>query len=158
MAAVFLLLALAGASGHRLLRHPEQQRLAEGTNASVVAAEALGARLAQGSGANATGGAGAARHLPLRPNNLVEWRDEAEGCLTWCANLGDKCFRGCLDECAGALGPPPCLGFALQRSCFDACHSLEPAFACLQSVSANSTHTCHLQFNAALNLTGCPFR
>uniref|UniRef100_A0A7S1QTS4 Uncharacterized protein n=1 Tax=Alexandrium catenella TaxID=2925 RepID=A0A7S1QTS4_ALECA len=149
------LCSLPPASGHRMLRHPDHQQLGDGAN-EVVAAIVQARRLCavQGSEANST----ATRHLPLKPDSLAEWKDEAQGCLTWCASLGDTCFRGCLDDCSQALGPPPCAGFAMQKSCFDGCNSLVPAFDCLQNVTANNTHTCHLHFDAALNLTGCPFR
>mmetsp|Transcript_32061 Transcript_32061/g.68301 ORF Transcript_32061/g.68301 Transcript_32061/m.68301 type:complete len:157 (+) Transcript_32061:34-504(+) len=89
------------------------------------------------------------RHMPKRPGDLAEWKDEAQECLTWCGALGDKCFRGCLDDCTGALGAPPCASFALEPNCSSACEKLVPAYSCLLNVSATLTHECHLKFNEA---------
>jgi len=109
-------------------------------------------------------GASAARtrHLPIPPNNLKEYHDAAQDCLTWCGSLDGKCFRGCLDDCAGALGPPPCAAFALEPECSPVCESLVPVHACLVEVSANSTHDCHAKILGVATdkfpSDNCPFR
>eukprot|EP00927_Polykrikos_kofoidii_P052519 TRINITY_DN46393_c0_g1_i1.p1 TRINITY_DN46393_c0_g1~~TRINITY_DN46393_c0_g1_i1.p1 ORF type:complete len:146 (-),score=13.16 TRINITY_DN46393_c0_g1_i1:87-467(-) len=90
------------------------------------------------------------KHRPAKPTDLASYKDAAAECLTWCSGLDkDTCFRSCLDDCAGYLGPPPCIGFALDVPCYDACNGLEPAFACLRSVVAGSTHECHVKLNNA---------
>merc|ERR1719230_1118612 len=100
------------------------------------------------------------KHMPMTPHNLKEWKSEAQGCLSWCGALGDNCFRGCLDDCVGHLGPPPCVGFALQPECHDACNSLDPSYQCLLTVGADATHECHMKFGEASSIPegGCPFR
>eukprot|EP00427_Karlodinium_veneficum_P007349 CAMPEP_0169085460 /NCGR_PEP_ID=MMETSP1015-20121227/13172_1 /TAXON_ID=342587 /ORGANISM="Karlodinium micrum, Strain CCMP2283" /LENGTH=151 /DNA_ID=CAMNT_0009145549 /DNA_START=71 /DNA_END=526 /DNA_ORIENTATION=+ len=83
------------------------------------------------------------QHLPMKPKNLAEYKSEAEGCLTWCGSLDDKCFKGCLNTCSNALGPPQCVGFALEKTCFDACNSLADPYGCLKTVDATNTAECH---------------
>merc|ERR1719326_2325277 len=96
------LLALVGAAGAVGLRRqgaPDAQAvLASASHANATVAVCVNAtRVIK-------------KHLPSKPDNLYEYRDEATGCLTWCADLGDNCFRGCMDECTYELGAPPCAG------------------------------------------------
>ena len=96
-------------------------------------------------------GVNASKHMPMKPANLADYKDEAGECLTFCTSLNatSSCFRGCLDDCTNALGPPPCVGFALEPPCHTACQKLEPAFACLATVAQDSTHECHIKLNDA---------
>mmetsp|Transcript_9531 Transcript_9531/g.29563 ORF Transcript_9531/g.29563 Transcript_9531/m.29563 type:complete len:164 (+) Transcript_9531:55-546(+) len=146
-----------GASGH-LLRRQQGPPLAH--VASVPVAAVAHSRVAcQVSKAGAAQNATRTRHLPDKPENLLEWKGEAEECLTWCASLKDRCFKGCVTECSQALGPPPCAAFALEKPCFDSCNTLTPAFGCLTKVAADSSHECHLLFNAATVPEGkCPYK
>jgi len=86
-------------------------------------------------------------HIPSKPSTLREYKEEAQECLTFCASLGNTCFRSCLDDCSKYLGPPPCIAFALQADCYETCGQLYSVYSCLSSVSASNTHECHLQFN-----------
>eukprot|EP00747_Dinoflagellata_sp_TGD_P162975 gnl/TRDRNA2_/TRDRNA2_181182_c0_seq1.p2 gnl/TRDRNA2_/TRDRNA2_181182_c0~~gnl/TRDRNA2_/TRDRNA2_181182_c0_seq1.p2 ORF type:complete len:152 (+),score=26.56 gnl/TRDRNA2_/TRDRNA2_181182_c0_seq1:80-535(+) len=98
------------------------------------------------------------KHLPSKPDNLYEYREEATGCLTWCADLGDNCFRGCMDDCTYALGPPPCAGFVIDKpQCYDTCEKLKPGFECMKTVQAGNTHECHGKFSSVtVDYNACP--
>merc|ERR1719456_1570910 len=85
--------------------------------------------------------------MPMKPTDLASYKSEAEECLTYCTQL-KECFRGCLDECTKALGPPQCVGFAMRKDCNDACNSLSAPFTCLASVTPANTADCHTKFAA----------
>ncbi|CAK0851454.1 unnamed protein product [Prorocentrum cordatum] len=67
------------------------------------------------------------------------------------------------DDCAGALGPPPCAAFALEPECSPVCDALVPVHECLVEVSANSTHDCHAKILGVTSTAefppgDCPYR
>mmetsp|Transcript_9779 Transcript_9779/g.17103 ORF Transcript_9779/g.17103 Transcript_9779/m.17103 type:complete len:159 (-) Transcript_9779:75-551(-) len=109
------------------------------------------AKLAVNTTANAT------RHMPKPYSNLVEYKDAAQDCLTWCGSLGSNCFKGCLDECTNHLKPPPCAAFVIDGgACAAECKALEPGYACLKTVTANNTQDCHLKLLNADVKSDCP--
>mmetsp|Transcript_13634 Transcript_13634/g.25041 ORF Transcript_13634/g.25041 Transcript_13634/m.25041 type:complete len:146 (+) Transcript_13634:83-520(+) len=97
-------------------------------------------------------------HVPPTPSSLAEYKDAAEGCLTSCATLDDKCFDGCIKDCTSSLGSPPCASFVFEQPCNEACGSLSTAYSCVLAVSPNATHECHIKFSAAaVPESGCPY-
>mmetsp|Transcript_76398 Transcript_76398/g.151124 ORF Transcript_76398/g.151124 Transcript_76398/m.151124 type:complete len:173 (-) Transcript_76398:37-555(-) len=151
---LFLTVSLVGLASGRLLSPP---------SLSPAVGKAVGAtRLLIGQGSakssavvaknNATldscaiASDGSKKHKPYKkPKNLAEFRDEAQGCLTWCGALKDKCFRGCLNTCTKALGLPPCAAFALDLRCTKGCKSFAPVFSCMKEITAKETAKCHLK-------------
>merc|ERR1719316_854476 len=90
------------------------------------------------------------QHKPLlKPKDLVEYKNAAEDCLSFCTGLQKKCFRDCLDTCTKALGPPQCVGFAMEKECNDACNGLTAPYKCLLTVKLDSTAECQEKFGKA---------
>mmetsp|Transcript_9432 Transcript_9432/g.24452 ORF Transcript_9432/g.24452 Transcript_9432/m.24452 type:complete len:150 (-) Transcript_9432:33-482(-) len=104
-------------------------------------------------------GAASSQHRPPLSKSLADYKGNAEECLSWCGGYSSKCFRGCLNDCVGHLKAPPCPAFVLSTDgCKDACDRLTPIYGCLQTVDANSTQDCHVQFaSATIPETGCPY-
>mmetsp|Transcript_107823 Transcript_107823/g.310567 ORF Transcript_107823/g.310567 Transcript_107823/m.310567 type:complete len:162 (-) Transcript_107823:122-607(-) len=114
-------------------------------------------RAGAGSG-NAACATGQAKHMPKTPKTLAEYKEEATGCLTWCSDLSDTCFAGCMSDCVGYLGEPPCVSFTLDSGdeCKTACDELLACHGCLQTVLASNTETCHSMLIAAhVPASGC---
>eukprot|EP00929_Paragymnodinium_shiwhaense_P016633 TRINITY_DN125147_c0_g1_i1.p1 TRINITY_DN125147_c0_g1~~TRINITY_DN125147_c0_g1_i1.p1 ORF type:complete len:143 (-),score=28.50 TRINITY_DN125147_c0_g1_i1:89-517(-) len=91
--------------------------------------------------------ANSTKHVPIEPDTLAEYKDSSAECLSWCGALDNNCFRGCLNDCMGHLGPPPCVAFALEKECHDACTKMEAAYSCLGEVKPSDTHVCHGKLN-----------
>ena len=104
---------------------------------------------------------GIKKHKPAKkPTNLAEIKNEAEGCLTWCGALKDKCFRGCLNTCTKALGLPACAAFALDLRCSKGCKSFAPVFSCMGEITAKETAKCHMKLGEvkADDIKDCKFK
>mmetsp|Transcript_14809 Transcript_14809/g.29204 ORF Transcript_14809/g.29204 Transcript_14809/m.29204 type:complete len:130 (-) Transcript_14809:41-430(-) len=104
-----------------------------------------------------TGHETGSKHFPMTPDNLNEYRDEADGCMTWCAaKTGPDCFDGCRDKCSKHLGAPNCPIFKGNTKCMDACLEVKKFYECTRTVSYKNTLDCAILRNG-LNLPkeGC---
>eukprot|EP00929_Paragymnodinium_shiwhaense_P120027 TRINITY_DN91933_c0_g1_i1.p2 TRINITY_DN91933_c0_g1~~TRINITY_DN91933_c0_g1_i1.p2 ORF type:complete len:163 (+),score=47.16 TRINITY_DN91933_c0_g1_i1:63-551(+) len=82
---------------------------------------------------------------PKKPESLAEYREEAEGCLSWCGQFSENCYEGCRNDCVGYLGPPQCTQFVAQagNACDKACEELKPGYECIAKVTKNTTDQCY---------------
>mmetsp|Transcript_35589 Transcript_35589/g.99503 ORF Transcript_35589/g.99503 Transcript_35589/m.99503 type:complete len:158 (+) Transcript_35589:68-541(+) len=150
----------AAAAAAALLVAPSAGVKVDPPSAAALRGLVAAGRASHVGGAEAAACAAArAEHRPKQTDSLAEYKDEAQGCLTWCGQFKANCFAGCKDDCVGYLGAPPCAAFVMDTDgCKAPCDQLTDVHKCLVTVQHNSTETCHSKFGGiAVPASGCEY-